>query len=277
MAARYLSDLMAPVMDGARLLVTGAGDGVALQLCEGEAHWHSAVADDEGAQLFRKRYGEASKHVEGAHLPFEDGFFDLVVVYDYLEYQTDPQALFMECHRVLKENGRVVVHVPRAKRWAVARGLQRALGLPGPKAVGAKPYTATQLFEVIKDGFDVEDERTYGRFFLEMTESLAVFMSEVAVGGMRRRARQLGMEEENDAVAERRQRVRACGYPFHVLANLLDKALFFTTGYYMVFRGRRRHRWAPRRTPVLKDGRSIADATINTKIGTAGPFEGGST
>ena len=34
----------------------------------------------------------------------------------------------------------------------------------------------------------------------------------------------------------------------------------------------RRRKWRPRRQPKLIDGRSIAEATINTKIGSAAPF-----
>ena len=60
-------------------------------------------------------------------------------------------------------------------------------------------------------------------------------------------------------------------YPFFWLAAQLDKLLFFTKGYCLIGRARRRQ-WRPRRTPVLADGRSIAEAALGGKIGTAAPF-----
>jgi hypothetical protein len=55
------------------------------------------------------------------------------------------------------------------------------------------------------------------------------------------------------------------------IAAQLDLLLFFTRGYHLVAIAQRKI-WRPRRTPVLKDGRSIADATLNTRIGSAAPF-----
>ena len=45
----------------------------------------------------------------------------------------------------------------------------------------------------------------------------------------------------------------------------------FLPNHEMILKSRRR-RWSPRRQPKLVDGRSIAEATINTRIGTAAPF-----
>ena len=60
-------------------------------------------------------------------------------------------------------------------------------------------------------------------------------------------------------------------YPRAVMAGLRDMVREFPAGYHMVVRARRRV-WRPRLTPKLQDGRSIADAALNTKIGTAQPF-----
>jgi hypothetical protein len=104
-------------------------------------------------------------------------------------------------------------------------------------------------------------------------ESLATRLAEASVRGMRSRAVQMGMESANEAVIERFCKVRRATLPLLVLAQGLDMLLFLARGSCLVCRARRRSFWRPRKSPVLLDGRSIADATINTKIGTAGPFE----
>ncbi len=56
-------------------------------------------------------------------------------------------------------------------------------------------------------------------------------------------------------------------YPLLWLLSKLE----FLPGHKLALKSRRRL-WRPRTTPKLVDGRSIAEAAINTKIGTAAPF-----
>ena len=56
-----------------------------------------------------------------------------------------------------------------------------------------------------------------------------------------------------------------------LLSKLEEKLLFFVPGHNMVAKTKRRV-WRARKQPILIDGRSIAEAAINTKIGTAAPF-----
>lgn len=62
---------------------------------------------------FRKVHGDASK------LPFEDGSFDVVGLFDVIEHIEDDTGPLKEAFRVLKQGGIVVVTVPaREELWS---------------------------------------------------------------------------------------------------------------------------------------------------------------
>ena len=45
-------------------------------------------------------------------LPFDDETFELVCMWDVIEHLTDPNAALLECKRVLKPNGRMLINFP---------------------------------------------------------------------------------------------------------------------------------------------------------------------
>jgi len=271
---RQIEQMLGPTRGQNCLLVNGESAGLALHLCAGDGAWHSVHLNRDVASVLKERDGKRAIWITNYKLPFMDHTFDALVVHDFLERQDDPQPFIEECHRVLKASGRLVINVPHAKRWALTRSVQRLLGLArAERSAPARSYSPTQLFAVVKDGFDVEDERTYSRFFLELTESIVELVIDYAVFGFRRRS-EADRDREPGHVLEQAYRVRTWLYPCLVVAHALDHLLFFTSGYYLVSRAKRRI-WRPRRAPVLSDGRSIADAAINTRIGTAGPFPRG--
>ncbi len=78
---------------------------------------------------------------------------------------------------------------------------------------------------------------------------------------------------EPAALNVRRLRRAAAVYavftPVFWLADALDLLFFFLPDHHMVLRAKRRMMWVPRVTPRLRDGRSIAEAALGAKIGTA--------
>ena len=61
-------------------------------------------------------------------------------------------------------------------------------------------------------------------------------------------------------------------WPLMWLTSKIEKVVsFMMPGHNIVAKTKRRV-WRERRTPILVDGRSIAEAALNTKIGTAAPF-----
>ena len=61
-------------------------------------------------------------------------------------------------------------------------------------------------------------------------------------------------------------------YPLMWFLDKIERLLRgFVPGHNLIAKTKRRV-WRARRTPIFIDGRSIAEAALNTKIGTAAPF-----
>lgn len=192
-------------------------------------------------------------------LPFEEQSFDVVVWIGGFDELNDPSPAVRECHRVLKPAGRLVLNVRFAARVTPLRWLIAS-------AVPRGGFTVTRLYEQLKDGFDLQDCRRYGRLMIELTDWV-----------VRHRAQRLA----EAATAGRPDPITLCRAQavvwrrwawFTWLVTQLDAALFLSPGYHLIARARRRL-WIPRRSPVLTDGRSVAEAALGGRIGTASSWE----
>lgn len=224
--------------------------------------WHSVAAAETQAELLAESGIERIHVAALPKLPFEDGAFDAVVVSEMLEYVENPTDLMAELHRVMRSKTRLILHVRRKRRTLV--GLFRRLsGLTDPtRPMMRAGFTPTELFDVLKDGFDVQETAGLGRFFMEFASLLAELFAGVIPSSC-----------EPAALDERRLRRAAVVYaaftPVFWLAGFLDALFFFLPEHHMVLRAKRRMMWVPRVTPRLRDGRSIAEAALRSKIGTA--------
>lgn len=206
-----------------------------------------------------------------SRLPFRDGTFDRVLIMDHLECVEDDYAFLADAHRLLKTAGILFVDTENRKRWTIWRPLRRLFGVENRLGARVRPgYTERDLFDILKDGFDLQEARTYSRFFVEGTETLQRLALGAFVGGKPTES-DPEEEAEDDILNQRVDRIQALFYPFFLLSAKLDWLVFYTQGYRLYAIARRRL-WKPRRTPKLRDGRTLADATLNTKIGTAAPF-----
>jgi len=271
---RAIAGLLGGSMEGRRGLDIGGHGGVFghhLRRLGGE--WRSLELDEGSAAASSVVLGECGRVGADGKLPFADASFDVVVAIDVLERVVDETAFIAECHRVLKPKGWLVFTVPLIKPWGWLPPLRRVLGLTDERYGRLRPgYTESRLFELLKDGFDVQDARTFSRFFVELVDTLGRFVLR-RVNRDRAASDFAGMlsDEQDFRKIEKAFRVYSFLYPVFWLAAQLDGLLFFTRGYYLAARGKRRQ-WIPRRTPVLADGRSIAEAALGGKIGTAAPF-----
>ena len=224
--------------------------------------WHSVAAAETQAELLAESGIERIHVAALPKLPFEDGAFDAVVLSEMLEYVENPTDLMAELHRVMRSKTRLILHVRRKRRTLV--GLFRRLsGLTDPtRPMVRAGFTPTELFDVLKDGFDVQETAGLGRFFMEFASLLAELFAGVIPSSC-----------EPAALDERRLRRAAAVYaaftPVFWLAGFLDALFFFLPEHHMVLRAKRRMMWVPRVTPRLRDGRSIAEAALRSKIGTA--------
>ena len=209
---------------------------------------------------------------EPCRIPHPDETFDLLVLVGVLEHIPDDRALVAECHRVLKPGGRLVLAVRQARTWSLLRPLRRLFGVADQVRGRARPgYGESALFDVLKDGFDVEEAHPYSRFFAQAFD--IPLQRAIRFPGIRHEmnSERAGDEERVLMAYRRAARSASFWYPAAWLASRLDYLLLGSRGHALAACGRRRQ-WRPRRAPTLKDGRSIAEATINTKIGTAAPF-----
>ena len=253
-------------INGQEVLETAADDAlsVAMQNAGGRggAVWNSLATTETQAELLAEAEVPRIHLVALPKLPFEDGAFDAVVASEWLEYVDKPAEVMAELHRIMRSRTRLILHVRRKRRTLV--GLFRKwAGLTDPLRPLVRPgFTPTELFDVLKDGFDVQETTGYGRFFTEFADLLAELFAGLIPASC-----------EPAALDVRRLKRAAAVYavftPLFWLAEILDAVFFFLPDHHMVLRAKRRMMWVPRVTPRLRDGRNIAEAALGYKIGTA--------
>ncbi len=253
-------------INGQEVLETTADDALSVAMQNagggGGAAWTSLAASETQAELLAEA-GVARIHLAALpQLPFEDGAFDAIVASDLLEYVDKPADLMVELHRVMRSRTRLILHVRRKRRTLV--GLFRKWsGLTDPTRPMVRPgFTPAELFDVLKDGFDVQETAGYGRFFTEFANLLAELFAGLIPSACEAAA--LDVRRLKRAAA-----VFTAFTPVFWLAGVLDGVFFFLPHHHMVLRAKRRMMWVPRVTPRLRDGRSIAEAALGSKIGTA--------
>jgi SAM-dependent methyltransferase len=213
--------------------------------------WQSVANDVTTAQ----RVGsviEVDVPVLEKTLPFQNKGFDVILVNSGLERFLDDISFIEDCHRVLKPDGRIVVHVARVKRFTCLRGLRSLFGVsPELRGMVRPGYTEQDLFEVLKNGFDVVHMKSYSRFF---TEFVDIFVDRMAKG-------------RGDAGPSSRypRRVFSVGGFLYRVADQFDMLLLFNRGHRLIAIGKRRG-WRSRDAPILIDGRSISEAVLSKTI-----------
>lgn len=262
---RQIEALLGPTQ-GQTCLEIGAGAlGALLRRHGGE--WFGADINAEAAARLRRRYGAAAAEIgPDGRIPFAEGQFDAVVVVDTLERRTDDAALIERIHRTMKPAARLVIETPFLKPSPL-HPLRRLLGFTDARLGQVRPgYRESQLYEALKDGFDVQEVRVYSGFFAEAFEWFARRSAERRVRGPT-----AWTAEDLDAVEfGRLMRIYGAFYPFALAGSGLDCLLPFR-GHRIALRAKRRL-WIPRKKPVLRDGRSIAEAALGSRIGTASPL-----
>lgn len=269
---RRMAELLGPVNDRTCLWVVAEDALVGYQLMHRGGRWTLLGILDRPGTVVESLLGEALDRTAEGKLPYPGESFDVILLDHVLEYCEDVGAVVSELHRVLKPGGYLVAQAGQAKRLSPVRGLRRILGLSGSQEDQVHPgFTPPQLFELMRDGFDTEEVFTWSRCCVETVEAFAQFFVALAGGGMGRLSGKAGDDERILMDSRKVLRIYSMFYPLGVLAAGLDRLLPLHRGHRMAIRARRRP-WKRRTPPTLQDGRSIADAAINTKIGTAGPF-----
>jgi ubiquinone/menaquinone biosynthesis C-methylase UbiE len=98
-----------------RILDIGCGDGEFSSLLLRDNNRVFGVDISEHALKIANEKGMHTKSVDlNEGLPFEDGFFDTVLIFDILEHVFDPCYILKEAYRVLNVKGSLYCSVPNA-------------------------------------------------------------------------------------------------------------------------------------------------------------------
>ena len=249
---RQVSRMLGPVRVQAGLDL-GVGPAVSARLRERGGAWCSLDVPGAPYEALRRIIGENVWPLEGERLPFDDQTFDCVVAADLLLAAEDDEAFIHECHRVIKPAGWILIAVPYVRSGLLLGPVRRLLGMTAAREGWNRlGYTAVDLYEVLKNGFDIQETHRFSRLMVEVTDLMA---------------RRAAGADAGASLARTYRNWR----PLLATAALIDPLLFLCRGYRVVARAKRRL-WIPRRTPVLRDGRTIAEATLQTRIGTASPL-----
>ena len=255
--------------EGKTCLDVGGNTGVIpYMLRRNGGQWISLDSRPQAIAAMRELFGdEAVFQIEGAELPFEDDSFNTIVVIDYLEHLREDGLFLKECHRCLRPKGELLILVPHNKKFSVNRGLRNLLKMTDERQGHVRPgYRLRDLYVISKDGFDIVESQTFGGFFTEFTNIWIEFIGGASSGEPPAKSGTLDQQELRKFA--KRYRVASILTPCQLLAGLLDKLCFFTGNHYLVVKTRPRP-WIERKRVQMRDGRSIADATINTRIGSA--------
>jgi len=246
---------------------------ISRKLRDGGGTW-TTIASDAAAQAALSWFvdGEAGL-LDGMAIDSPDGTYDAVVVIDVLERVRDDHAFIKECHRVLKTDGRLVVAAARKQvLFPLGSPLRFMLGLSWRRKGLERPgYSPHGFFDVLKDGFDVPETISFATCCIEAPGLVCEALANRLVGGPYNMP-----TEKTDTEAfyhyTTLYTVASLLWPLMWLASKAESVLIgFLPGHNMAAKTKRRV-WRERRTPILIDGRSIAEAALNTKIGTAAPF-----
>ena len=130
--------------------------------------WRTAARSPEAAAEASAFLGDASVcclAADGA-IPFPGHSFDAIVVaLDMLCAVPDALAFVRECNRILRPDGLLVLSVQARRPFSIADAIRRRIAPVGPHAA---TFTENSLYQLLKNGFNVDSIESHSRFFLEL-------------------------------------------------------------------------------------------------------------
>ncbi len=257
-----------------RCLEITSGDGmISARLRDVGGVWTTMTMDSEAQASLRYFIPGEIPVLRDIKIDVADSTYDVVVIIDALERVYDDHAFVKECHRILKSDGCLILTTARkAGLCLISCPLRSMLRLSWrAKGLAHSGYKSDEFFDLLKDGFDVPETSTYSTCCVEMPGLFCEAIANWITG------EPYNMPPENAGTEKfyhytKLNMFATLIYPLMWgLAKIEKSILFFMPGHNIAAKTKRRV-WSVRKSPVLIDGRSIAEAAINTKIGTAAPF-----
>lgn len=144
----------------------GSDNGViSLLLRKRGGDWYSCDIDPAAVQSIQELVEQKVCQIEPDRLPFQDSFFDQIVIVDLLEHIDTDREFLAECKRTLKSGGKLIVNVPNPKEGLLRR-IRFHIGQTdqahGHLRAG---YTEAQLQRIMPAEFKLVGQRSYSRVF----------------------------------------------------------------------------------------------------------------
>lgn len=153
-AARHISFLSRGLVPGARILDVGCGRGVLFGPLADKGFEVYGVEVNEDAVRGCDPRADVRVAARLSDAAFEEGLFDLVVIWHVLEHLPAPAETIRECHRILKPGGRLIVAVPNFSSFQATWSGPDWFHLDPPRHLYHFPFTA--LCRMVENaGFDV--------------------------------------------------------------------------------------------------------------------------
>mgnify|MGYP003800050071 CR=1 FL=1 len=212
--------------------------GVSQLLRQTGGYWVTVEPNATCRTLVAPVLGEDTVFRSGAsgELPFEDKQFDAVVMaHGVLPGGEAAGAIIRECHRVLKTGGVFLFTVEYRKLFGLAEVLNRQRMVSG----AGECYSESEVFQLLKDGFDVLGFRFSCRFWVQMVRQWVD------------RRRESGIRGATNAWLR----------ILYGVALLLDVFLFWTRGHQMTVCGRRKG-WREKHSRVLAESTPVSDSML---------------
>lgn len=109
-------------MEARRILDIGCGEGIlgARLLRKGLEEVVGVEVDPSVAKRAEKNLSRViCGDIEDIDLPFEDGYFDCIVLADVLEHLKDPLSVLIKIRDLLKDSGLLVISIPNVRHYGV--------------------------------------------------------------------------------------------------------------------------------------------------------------
>jgi SAM-dependent methyltransferase len=183
--------------------------------------------------------------IDPIHMPLKNNCFDYVVSLDIIEHLEKDIACLHEIHRILKEDGTLVLSVPAIGPFYIVNHLKRWFGMT-PDVYGhvREGYTERKLLWMLDaENFTVIETKTYAKFFTELIELLI----NVFYNKLRSRKKDAGYKgsitPSSDQDVKKNQKILFLYkfiYPFTWLISKLDHFLLLNKGYAFLIIARKR-------------------------------------
>ena len=217
-----------------RCLDLGSDNGVISYLLrQNGGQWHSADIDERAVDMIREAVAENVYLIEANKLPFENDYFDLVVIVDLLEHVKQDQRLMQEIVRVLNPGGNLIVNVHYLKRSSITHWLRRVVGLTEDQHGHLRAgYNIESLCQLAPE-LTWESGETYSREFTELIDILVSFViSFINTKPITQKGIIMG---EGDFTKQKKLfYIYSILYPGMWLFSKLDLLLFFLSGHKMI-------------------------------------------